>query len=126
MIEGDGWNEPVEGERVRYRQAKLPSWRWEALRTTFWMVPTILVVVAGLLFVVTFEIDWAAYHRHLGLPFWIQAGSADSGLTTVRSSHDAELCQGHWKSGHPGCVCGDLCLLGAEFGLDHQCAPYRL
>ena len=59
MIEGDGSNERVEGERVRYAQVKLPSWRWEGLRTTFWMVPTILVVVAGLLFVVTFEIDWA-------------------------------------------------------------------
>lgn len=79
MIEGEGWNEQAEGERVRYSQGKLPSWRWEALRTTFWMVPTILVVVAGLLFVVTFELDWAAYHRHLALPSWIQAGSADAG-----------------------------------------------
>ena len=42
---------------------KLPSWRWEALRTTFWMVPTVLVVVAALLFFVTFEIDLAAYHH---------------------------------------------------------------
>ncbi len=79
MIGGDGSNEQAEGELVRYAQAKLPSWRWEALRTTFWMVPTILVVVAGLLFVVTFEVDWAAYHRHLELPFWIQTGSADAG-----------------------------------------------
>jgi uncharacterized membrane protein len=79
MIEYRGENDQADGERVRYAQGKLPSWRWEALRTTFWMVPTILVVVAGLLFVVTFEIDWAAYHRHLGLPFWIQAGSADAG-----------------------------------------------
>ena len=77
MIEGDGPNEQAEG--ARYAQRKLPSWRWEALRTTFWMVPTVLVVVAGLLFVLTFEIDWAAYHRHLTLPFWIQAGSADAG-----------------------------------------------
>jgi uncharacterized membrane protein len=72
-------NEQIEEKRVRYSQGKLPSWRWEALRTTFWMVPTVFVVVAGLLFVVTFEIDWAAYHGHLGLPFWIQAGSADAG-----------------------------------------------
>jgi len=79
MIEGEGFNERAGGARVSYGRRKLPSWRWEALRTTFWVVPTILVVVAGLLFVVTFEIDWAAYHRHLGLPFWIQAGSADAG-----------------------------------------------
>ena len=79
MIEGQTSNEQAEGERVRYGQGKLPSWHWEALRTTFWMVPTLFVVVAGLLFVVTLEIDWAAYHRHLGLPFWIQTGSADAG-----------------------------------------------
>jgi uncharacterized membrane protein len=62
----------------RNGQRKLPNWRWEALRTTFWLMPTILVVVAGLLFLVTFEIDWAAYHRHLHLPFWIESGSADA------------------------------------------------
>ena len=49
------------------------------MRTTFWLVPTILVVVAGVLFAVTFEIDLAAYHRHLTLPFWIRTGSADAG-----------------------------------------------
>ncbi len=79
MIDGQDSSEQPEGEPVRYGQGKLPSWRWEALRTTFWMVPTILVVVACLLFVVTFGIDWAAYHRHLALPFWVQAGSADAG-----------------------------------------------
>jgi uncharacterized membrane protein len=60
-------------------QPKLPSWRWEALRTTFWLVPTLLVVVAALLFVATFEIDRAAYHHQLTLPFWIRTGSADAG-----------------------------------------------
>ena len=42
-------------------------------------MPTVLVVVAALLFVVTFEIDWAAYHGHLTLPFWLHTGSADAG-----------------------------------------------
>ena len=37
-----------------------------------------MVLVAGLLFVVTLEIDWAAYHHHLHLPFWIESGSADA------------------------------------------------
>jgi uncharacterized membrane protein len=60
-------------------QQRLPSWRWEALRTTFWLVPTLLVLVAGLLFLATFEVDWAVYHKHLALPFWIVAGSADAG-----------------------------------------------
>jgi uncharacterized membrane protein len=79
MIEDEGLNIRTDAERGHNGQGKLPSWRWEAARTTFWLVPTILIAVAGLLFVVTFEIDWAAYHRHLGLPFWIQAGSADAG-----------------------------------------------
>jgi uncharacterized membrane protein len=62
----------------RNGQSKLPSWRFEALKTTFWVLPTLLVVVAGLLFLVTIEIDWAAYHHHLHLPFWVEAGSADA------------------------------------------------
>lgn len=73
---------PVEtsGEvRGQSGQQRLPSWRWEALRTTFWLVPTILVLIAGLLFLLTFEIDWAVYHKHLTLPFWIMRGSADAG-----------------------------------------------
>jgi uncharacterized membrane protein len=60
-------------------QRALPSWRWEALRTTFWLVPTVLVVVAALLFAITFEIDLASFHHHLTLPYWIRTGSADAG-----------------------------------------------
>ncbi|MGP8060484.1 MAG: DUF2254 domain-containing protein [Acidimicrobiales bacterium] len=58
---------------------KLPSWRWEALRTTLWLVPTLSVVVSCLLFAVTFEIDLAAYHHALTLPFWFRTGGADAG-----------------------------------------------
>jgi uncharacterized membrane protein len=39
----------------------------------------VLVLVAGLLFLLTLEIDWAVYHKHLSLPFWIVAGGADAG-----------------------------------------------
>jgi uncharacterized membrane protein len=49
------------------------------MRTTFWVVPTLLVVVAGVLFAITFEIDLAAYHHHLSLPWWVRTGSADAG-----------------------------------------------
>jgi uncharacterized membrane protein len=70
---------PLSGVVGRDGHKRLPSWRREALRTTFWLVPTLLVVVAGLLFAVTFEIDLAAYHHHLSLPFWIRTGSADAG-----------------------------------------------
>ncbi len=62
--------------RVEKDRRKLPSWRWEELRTTFWVVPILLVLVSVLLFVVTFEIDIAAYHHHLTLPQWIRTGGA--------------------------------------------------
>lgn len=58
---------------------RLPSWRREALRTTFWVVPTVLVVLASILFVVTYEIDLAAFHHELTLPWWVRTGSADAG-----------------------------------------------
>jgi uncharacterized membrane protein len=60
-------------------QRALPSWRWEALRTTLWLVPTLLIVVAIVLFAATFEVDLASFHHHLTLPFWIRTGSADAG-----------------------------------------------
>src|ERR1700691_3843417 len=61
------------------RRRTLPNWRWEALRTTFWFVPAVLIVAATLIFVVTFAIDVAAYYHHLQLPFWLHLGSADAG-----------------------------------------------
>lgn len=70
---------PVAAEHGRQGRLRLPSWRREALRTTFWVVPTLLIVVAVLLFIVTFEIDLAAYHHRLSLPAWVKTGSADAG-----------------------------------------------
>ncbi len=64
--------------RVGKDRKQLPSWRWEELRTTLWVIPSIFVVVAVLLFIVTFEIDIAAYHGRLTLPVWIRTGSADA------------------------------------------------
>ncbi len=61
------------------KSTRLPSWRWEALRTTFWLVPAVLVVAAALLFLVTFEIDLAAFDGHITLPAWIRAGNGDAG-----------------------------------------------
>ncbi|MFZ0768607.1 MAG: DUF2254 domain-containing protein [Acidimicrobiales bacterium] len=57
---------------------KLPSWRWEALRTTLWFVPAVLIVVAIVIFIVTFSIDVAAYNHHFQLPFWLLIGSASA------------------------------------------------
>jgi len=66
-------------DRFAMRQRKLPSWRWEELRTTFWVVPSILVVFSALLFWVTYTVDQAAFHHQLMLPFWVRTGSADAG-----------------------------------------------
>ncbi len=66
-----------EGEKPA--RLRLPSWRQDALRTTFWVVPVLLIAVAVILFVITFEIDLAAYHHHLTLPSWLRAGSPDAG-----------------------------------------------
>ncbi len=69
----------ADHERAWEGHRKLASWRWEALRTTLWLVPTVLVVVAVVLFAVTFAIDWAAYYGHMTLPFWIRTETADAG-----------------------------------------------
>jgi uncharacterized membrane protein len=58
---------------------KLPSWRWEALRTTLWFVPAVLIVLGALMFLVTFKIDAAAYEHQIQLPTWLRNGSSQSG-----------------------------------------------
>ncbi len=70
---------PVQVTPVSRRRRKLPGWREEALRTTFWLVPCLLVIVALVLFAVTFAVDIAAYHHRFSLPFWFRTGSADAG-----------------------------------------------
>jgi uncharacterized membrane protein len=63
----------------RRNKRRLPGWRGEALRTTFWLVPCIMVVAAALGFAITFAIDLEAFHHHLTLPFWVRRVSADAG-----------------------------------------------
>jgi uncharacterized membrane protein len=58
---------------------RLPSWRWEALRTTLWFVPAVLIVLGTLLFIVTFRIDVADYFHQIELPTWLRSGSSESG-----------------------------------------------
>ena len=57
---------------------RLPVWRREALRTTLWVVPTVLVVGATALFVATYLVDQAAYRGDVSLPDWVNSGSADA------------------------------------------------
>ena len=57
-------------------QAPASKWRREQLRTTLWLVPSVQVVLAGLLFAVTYALDRAAYGGRLDLPAWVNNGSA--------------------------------------------------
>jgi uncharacterized membrane protein len=54
------------------------AWRRDALRTNLWVVPTVEVVVALVLFIVTYELDQAAYHGHFSMPSWVNKGSSDA------------------------------------------------
>ena len=51
------------------------QWRREVLRTNFWLVPTMEVLAAVALFVLTLEVDRAAYHGTLTLPRWVEAAA---------------------------------------------------
>jgi uncharacterized membrane protein len=60
-------------------EGRLPSWRYEAARTTLWIVPTISVVVSIVLFVATIAFDHHVYAAHITLPTWLETGDADAG-----------------------------------------------
>lgn len=57
----------------------IPRWRREALRTTLWFVPTLLVLTAAGLWAATNVVDRAAYRGALSLPAWVHPASADAG-----------------------------------------------
>ena len=56
----------------------LSEWRRERLRTTLWVVPTIEVAFAAVLFGLTYALDRAAFRGDLSLPSWVNGGSADA------------------------------------------------
>jgi uncharacterized membrane protein len=57
----------------------LPSaWRREALRTNLWLVPTVEIVLAVVLFAGTYALDRAAYNGSWHLPSFVISGSADA------------------------------------------------
>jgi uncharacterized membrane protein len=65
------------------------AWRREALRTNLWVVPTVEIVLAVALFVVTYALDRAAYDGTLSLPAFVNSGSADAGreiLTAIAAA----------------------------------------
>ncbi len=68
----------------------LPSaWRREALRTNLWLVPTIEIVLALVLFAGTYALDRAAYDGTLHFPSFVISGTADAArqiLTTIAAA----------------------------------------
>jgi uncharacterized membrane protein len=55
----------------------LSPWRREALRTTLWLVPLILLVAAVVLFAATYRFDYSAYDHREKLPSWVRIESPD-------------------------------------------------
>ncbi len=61
------------------RTRRWPSaWRREALRTNLWLVPTIEIVLAVMLFACTYAIDRAAYNGSVHLPNFVISGTPDA------------------------------------------------
>jgi uncharacterized membrane protein len=59
------------------------EWRRESLRTNLWLVPSVEVVAALGLYVLTHSLDREAYRGALTLPGWMQFGSADAAREIV-------------------------------------------
>lgn len=57
---------------------RLSRARREAIRTTLWVVPALMVAGAGLLFAVTYGLDRAADAGRIALPGFITSGSPDA------------------------------------------------
>ena len=65
-------------DAYRLTNRRRTGWRREALRTTLWLTPTVMVVAIAALFVATYAIDRAAADGLLRLPGWINADGADA------------------------------------------------
>ena len=55
----------------------LSPWRKEALRTTLWVVPLVLLAGAVVLFLVTYDADSRVYRHGTVVPSWVRIESAD-------------------------------------------------
>ena len=57
--------------------------RREALRTTLWLVPAAMVLLAIALFALTYHVDWSAARGRITFPDWVNAGGADVARQTL-------------------------------------------
>jgi uncharacterized membrane protein len=65
------------------RNGYLPGVRRDALRTTLWFVPSVLVIGAVALFVVTYLLDKRLDAGELDVPSWVNTGGADASRTIL-------------------------------------------
>jgi uncharacterized membrane protein len=74
---------------MRRLTSRIPVWRRESLRTNLWLVPSLEVLLAVLLFAGTYALDRAAYHGDFRLPSFVIQGGADGArqiLTTMAAA----------------------------------------
>ena len=81
----------MPGTKELRRRARLPSWRRDALRSSLWLVPAVLVGAAVVLFAVTYGIDQAASRGDLTLPSWINQGGADASRQILSAIAAADI-----------------------------------
>src|SRR5438105_1108513 len=60
------------------RRYGVSGWRQEAVRTTLWVLPTVMVALAIALFVVTYRMDTAVASGRWRVPGWAIAGDPDA------------------------------------------------
>ena len=70
--------ESAKTSTPRPRRHLITSWRREALRTTLWVVPTVMTAGAVLLFLITYSVDRAVDEGRVSLPGWAITGQADA------------------------------------------------
>ena len=63
---------------MRRLTSRIPAWRREVLRTNLWLVPSVEVLLAVLVFAGTDALDRAAFNHHYHLPSFVIATSADA------------------------------------------------
>jgi uncharacterized membrane protein len=74
---------------MRRLTSRIPVWRREALRTNLWLLPSLEVLLAVLLFAGTYALDRAAYHGDFTLPSFVIQNNADGArqiLTTMAAA----------------------------------------
>jgi uncharacterized membrane protein len=74
---------------MRPLSSRIPAWRRESLRTNLWLIPSLEVLAAVLLFAGTYGLDRAAHAGDFTLPSWIIQPGADGArqiLTTMAAA----------------------------------------